>query len=180
DPTASTMRARPTCNGGEGTDWNVIQNWSGTYGGSAKNYDRELRQPVQLLNGEYGAWRTIGLHSEAKDLEKEKAYSEEKFTNILETKMLLAESASDSVCGHFQWIMNSHDNPGRTQPDEGLRMIDKIGPFNHKGLTTVWEQPTDAFHMYRAHHTSPDTDPMVYIVSHTWTDRFKETGSRRT
>lgn len=180
DPTARTMRVITTCNGGEGTDWNVIQNWSGTYGGSAKNYGKELRQPVQLLNGEYGAWRTIGLHSEAKDLEKEKAYSEEKFTSILETKMLLAESAKDSVCGHFQWIMNSHDNPGRTQPDEGLRMIDKIGPFNHKGLTTVWEQPTDAFQMYRAHHTCPDTDPMVYIVSHTWSNRFKETGSRRT
>ena len=180
DPTVRNMRAITTCNGGEGTDWNVIQNWSGTYGGSAKNYDKELKQPVQLLNGEYGAWRTIGLHSEAKDLEKEKAYSEEKFTDILETKMRLAEQSKDSVCGHFQWIMNSHDNPGRTQPDGGLRLIDKIGPFNHKGLTTVWEQPVDAYHMYRAYHTSPATDPMVYIVSHTWTDRFKTTGSRRT
>ena len=28
DPTAQTMRAITTCNGGEGSDWNVIQNWS--------------------------------------------------------------------------------------------------------------------------------------------------------
>lgn len=179
DPTACTMRAITTCNGGEGTDWNVIQNWSGTYGGSARNYGNELTRPEQLLNGEYGAWRTIGLHTENTDLENDKTYSEEKFTDILETKMLLAEAVQDSVCGHFQWIMNSHDNPGRTQPDEGLRMADKIGPFNHKGLTTPWEQPTDAFYMYRAYHTSPDTDPMVYIVSHTWPYRFKNTGSRR-
>ena len=26
DPTAKTMRVITTCNGGEGTDWNVIQN----------------------------------------------------------------------------------------------------------------------------------------------------------
>lgn len=179
DPTARTMRAITTCNGGEGTDWNVIQNWSGTYGGTARNYGNELCRPDQLLNGEYGAWRTIGLHTENKDLEHDKAYSEEKFTDILETKMLLAEAAQDSVCGHFQWIMNSHDNPGRTQPDEALRKADKIGPFNHKGLTTPWEQPTDAYHMYRAYHTNSDTDPMIYIVSHTWANRFKDTGSRR-
>lgn len=179
DPTARTMRAITTCNGGEGTDWNVIQNWSGTYGGSAYNYGNELRSSNQLLNGEYGAWRTIGLHTENKDLDNDKAYSEERFTHILETKMLLAEEEQDSVCGHFQWIMNSHDNPGRIQPDEGLRRTDKIGPFNHKGLTTVWEQPTDAYQMYRAYHTNPDTDPMVYIVSHTWPNRFLDTGSRR-
>lgn len=67
DPTASSMRPITTCNGGSGTDWNVIQNWSGTYGGSAKNYDKELAQPNQLLNGEYGAWRTIGLHATDKN-----------------------------------------------------------------------------------------------------------------
>jgi len=33
DPTASSQRLITTCNGGSGTDWNVIQNWSGTYGG---------------------------------------------------------------------------------------------------------------------------------------------------
>ncbi|MBQ2589754.1 MAG: beta-galactosidase, partial [Prevotella sp.] len=110
DPTATIMRPITTCNGGEGTDWNVIQNWSGTYGGSAENYDKELKQPDQLLNGEYGAWRTIDMHGTDK-------YSEESFTQLLETKARLAESAKDSVCGHFQWLIASHDNPGRVQPD---------------------------------------------------------------
>ncbi len=142
DPTCRDQRAITTCNGGEGTDWNVIQNWSGTYGGSAENYDNELKQPSQLLNGEYGAWRTIDLHGDAK-------YSEESFTKLLETKARLAESAKDSVCGHFQWIFNSHDNPGRVQPDGALRRIDKIGPINYKGLVTSWEEPTPAYYMYR-------------------------------
>ena len=147
DPTCRDQRLITTCNGGEGTDWNVIQNWSGTYGGSAENYDNELKRPEQLLNGEYGAWRTIDLHGDAK-------YSEESFTKLLETKARLAESAKDSVCGHFQWLFTSHDNPGRTQPDGALRRIDKIGPINYKGLATIWEEPTPAYYMYRSRYAS--------------------------
>ena len=153
DPTCRDQRLITTCNGGEGSDWNVIQNWSGTYGGSAENYDNELKRPEQLLNGEYGAWRTIDLHGDAK-------YSEESFTRLLETKARLAESAKDSVCGHFQWLFSSHDNPGRTQPDGALRRIDKIGPINYKGLTTIWEEPTPAYYMYRQRYaTTPDGSP---------------------
>jgi hypothetical protein len=59
DPTARNMRVITTCNGGSGTDWDVVQNWSGTYGGKPENYNRELAQKDQLLNGEYGAWRSI-------------------------------------------------------------------------------------------------------------------------
>ena len=148
DPTASSMRLITTCNGGEGTDWNVVQNWSGTYGGTPDNYDNELKRPDQLLNGEYGAWRTIDLHGSAK-------YSEESFTALLEKKARLAESAKDSVCGHFQWLLTSHDNPGRIQPDGAYRRIDKIGPINYKGLLTIWEEPTTAYDMYRRLTTHP-------------------------
>ncbi|MBR6319497.1 MAG: beta-galactosidase [Prevotella sp.] len=148
DPTASTQRLVTTCNGGEGTDWNVIQNWSGTYGGSAEAYAEELARPDQLLNGEYGAWRTIGLHGSAK-------YSEESFTALLALKDSLARVAfedSIGVCGHFQWLFASHDNPGRVQPDGALRRIDKVGPINYKGLTTIWEEPTTAYYLYRHRH----------------------------
>lgn len=166
DPTAQTMRAITTCNGGEGSDWNVIQNWSGTYGGTADKYDQELKQPNQLLNGEYGAWRTLGfrrsdaekLHAgDAKALSK--AYTEDAFVSLLGKKAMLAESARDSVCGHFQWLFVSHENPGRVQPDEAYRRIDKVGPFNYKGLLTPWEQPTEGFYWYRNHYTKvlPDT-----------------------
>lgn len=166
DPTAQTMRAITTCNGGEGSDWNVIQNWSGTYGGTADQYDQELKQPNQLLNGEYGAWRTLGFRSfdaeklhagDAKALSK--AYTEDVFVSLLGKKAMLAESARDSVCGHFQWLFVSHENPGRVQPDEAYRRIDKVGPFNYKGLLTPWEQPTEGFYWYRNHYTKvqPDT-----------------------
>lgn len=166
DPTAQTMRAITTCNGGEGSDWNVIQNWSGTYGGTADQYNQELKQSNQLLNGEYGAWRTLGFRSS--DAEKlhagdakalSKAYTEDAFVSLLGKKAMLAESAKDSVCGHFQWLFVSHENPGRVQPDEAYRRIDKVGPFNYKGLLTPWEQPTEGFYWYRNHYAKvqPDT-----------------------
>jgi hypothetical protein len=165
DPTCSTMRLVTTCNGGEGTDWNVIQNWSGVYGGNVETYDMELKRADQLLNGEYGAWRTLGNHTA-------KGHGEEQFCGILERKLLKSESVKDSVCGHFQWLLVSHDNPGRRQPDEALRRIDKVGPYNNKGLLSPWEQPTDAYYMYKSHEVSADKDPFVYIIRDGKYDRY--------
>ncbi len=178
DPTARTMRVITTCNGGEGTDWNVIQNWSGTYGGDVTKYANELSQPNQLLNGEYGAWRSIDLHTEPGDFDPNGIWSEDRMCQLMEAKIRLAEQAKDSVCGQFQWIFSSHDNPGRRQPDEAYRKIDKVGPFNYKGLVTPWEEPLDVYYMYRANYVSAAKDPMVYLVSHTWANRF-EKGRRR-
>ncbi len=178
DPTAHTMRVITTCNGGEGTDWNVIQNWSGTYGGDVTKYGRELAQSNQLLNGEYGAWRSIDLHTEPGTFEVNGVWSESRMCQLMETKIRLAEQAKDSVCGQFQWIYSSHDNPGRRQPDEAYRKIDKVGPFNYKGLVTPWEEPLDVYYMYRANYVPAAKDPMVYLVSHTWANRF-EKGRRR-
>lgn len=176
DPTSPSQRLVTTCNGGSGTDWNVIQNWSGTYGGNLDAYADELSRPEQLLNGEYGAWRSIGLHEESAFDAKSKTYSEERACHILETKIRLAEQAKDSVCGQFQWIYSSHDNPGRIQNEEGFREIDRIGPFNYKGLLTPWEEPTDAYYLYRANYANKYKSPMLYVVSHTWTDRWTEAG----
>ena len=180
DPTAQTMRAITTCNGGEGSDWNVIQNWSGTYGGTADKYDQELKQPNQLLNGEYGAWRTLGFRSS--DAEKlhagdakalSKAYTEDAFVSLLGKKAMLAESARDSVCGHFQWLFVSHENPGRVQPDEAYRRIDKVGPFNYKGLLTPWEQPTEGFYWYRNHYTKVQSDTLTSTAADRSRDLLK-------
>lgn len=177
DPTATTMRVITTCNGGEGTDWNVVQNWSGTYGGNLDNYGKELSRSDQLLNGEYGAWRSIGLHTENATA-ADTTWSEDRMCRVMETKIKLAEQSKDSVCGQFQWIYSSHDNPGRRQPDEALRRIDKVGPFNYKGLVTPWEEPCDVYYLYKAAYTPVKREPMVYLVSHTWADRFAA-GRRR-
>ncbi|HTG56354.1 MAG TPA: glycoside hydrolase family 2 TIM barrel-domain containing protein, partial [Niabella sp.] len=51
DPTSASQRLVTTCNGGEGTDWDVPQNWTGTYGGNPDTYGEDLKK--QVLVGEY-------------------------------------------------------------------------------------------------------------------------------
>ena len=173
DPTTSSQRIVTTCNGGEGTDWNVVQNWSGTYGGDPYNYSEELSE--QLLNGEYGAWRTADLHTEGA-FDQDGKLSEDRFAQLMEIKVREAEAVKDNVAGQFNWLFASHENPGRTQNGEGYRELDKVGPVNYKGLFTIWGEPLDAYYMYRANYVSKETSPMVYIVSHNWPNRWEEPG----
>ena len=173
DPTASSQRLITTCNGGSGTDWDVPQNWTGTYGGNPATYAEDVKK--QILIGEYGAWRTIDLHTEGGFVQNG-ILSEDRMTQLMEQKIRLAESAKDSSAGQFFWLLTSHDNPGRVQGGEGVRELDRIGPVNYKGLLTPWEEPTDAFYMYRSNYASKEKEPMVYIVSHTWPNRWMTPG----
>lgn len=173
DPTTSSQRLVTTCNVGTGTDWNVIQNWSGTYGGDPHLYGEEISK--QLLNGEYGAWRTADLHTEG-DFDQNGVYSEDRFNLLMESKIRLAESVSDKCCGQYHWLLFSHENPGRTQGGEGFRELDRLGPVNYKGIISVWGEPLDAYYLYRANYVSNKTEPMVYIVSHSWPDRWVQPG----
>ncbi|MBB1286500.1 DUF4982 domain-containing protein [Flavisolibacter sp. BT320] len=175
DPTASSQRLVTTCNGGSGTDWDVPQNWTGTYGGNPATYSDDLKR--QVLIGEYGAWRTLDLHTEGPFVQNG-AYSEDRMTQLMEMKLRLAEAAKDSAAGHFMWLFTSHDNPGRVQGGEGLRELDRIGPVNYKGLLTPWEEPLDVFYMFRSNYAPKETSPMVYIVSHTWPDRWTKPGKK--
>ena len=173
DPTASSQRLVTTCNGGSGTDWDVPQNWTGTYGGNPATYDADVKK--QVLIGEYGAWRTIDLHTEGGFVQNG-VLSEDRMVQLMEQKVRLAESVKDSSAGHFFWLLTSHDNPGRVQGGEGLRELDRIGPVNYKGLLTPWEEPTDAYYMFRSNYADKNKEPMVYIVSHTWPNRWMKPG----
>lgn len=181
DPTASTVRLIVTCNGGEGTDWNVPQNWSGTYGGDPDKFGTELA--AQGLVGEYGGWRSLELHDEAPHAAVPPT-SEQHFAGLMQTKARLADTVADRAVGHFQWLLYTHENPGRpmradgTQIWDGVRALDHIGPANNKGLFTQWGEPTDAFYMYRARNVAASVAPMVYIVSHSWPDRWRGAAAR--
>jgi len=173
DPTASSQRLITTCNGGSGTDWDVPQNWTGTYGGDPTTYASDIKK--QVLIGEYGAWRMLDLHTEG-GFEQNGVLSEDRMVQLMEQKIRLAESVKESCAGQFFWLLTSHDNPGRVQGGEGFRELDRIGPVNYKGLLTSWEEPTDAFYMFRSNYAPKETDPMVYIVSHTWPNRWIKPG----
>lgn len=173
DPTASSQRLVTTCNGGTGTDWDVPQNWTGTYGGDPNTYAKDVKK--QVLIGEYGAWRTLDLHTEGPFVQNG-VLSEDRMTLLMEQKVRLAESVKDSSAGQFFWLLTSHDNPGRVQGGEGLRELDRVGPVNYKGLLTPWEEPLDVFYMFRSNYASKNKQPMVYIVSHTWPSRWIKPG----
>jgi hypothetical protein len=188
DPTASLQRPVTTCNGGEGTDWDVPQNWTGTYGGDPATYAADLKR--QVLVGEYGAWRTADLHTEGPFVARG-PYSEERMDQLMAMKLDAADSVRQDAAGQFFWLFASHDNPGRVQGGEGWRDMDRIGPVNYKGLLTEWGEPLDAYYLFRAHLTRargvtapaagpalavPAAGPMVYIASHTWPDRWRSPG----
>jgi beta-galactosidase len=175
DPTTSSQRLVTTCNGGSGTDWDVPQNWTGTYGGNPATYSQDIKR--QIFIGEYGAWRTLDLHTEGPFVQNG-AYSEERMTRLMEMKVRLAEGAKDSTAGHIMWLFTSHDNPGRVQGGEGYRELDRIGPVNYKGLLTPWEEPLDVYYMYRSNYAPKQKEPMVYIASHTWPNRWTTTGKK--
>lgn len=175
DPTASSQRKITTCNGGRGTDWDVPQNWSGTYGGDPLKYGSDLQK--ELLVGEYGGWRSLDLHTGGSFLQTN-ILSEDRVVQLLETKVRLADSVKNSVAGQFAWLLYSHENPGRIQGGEGLRELDRVGPVNYKGLFTIWGQPTDAFYMYRSNFADKVKEPMVYIASHTWPNRWLNPGKK--
>jgi beta-galactosidase len=173
DPTASIQRPVTTCNGGKGTDWDVPQNWTGTYGGNPLTYADDLKK--QILVGEYGAWRSLELHTEGPFVANGPV-SEDRMTQLMETKVRLAEAAKNQVAGQYHWLLYSHENPGRTQGGEGYRELDRVGPINFKGLFTPWGQPLDVFYMFRANYADKYKEPMAYIVSHTWPNRWVSPG----
>ncbi len=180
DPTASEQRLVTTCNGGEGTDWNVPQNWSGTYGGDPGRYGDEVVK--QALVGEYGAWRSLGLHAEAPY--GERPFSEDRMAALMQKKARLADGVADRSVGQFHWLLASHENPGRpmrsdgTQIWDGVRELDHVGPANNKGLMTLWGEPLDVYYMFRARQVPRSVAPVVYIISHTWPDRWSTPGVR--
>jgi len=195
DPTASLQRPVVVCSqssprGGPipdwprayGGDWNVPQNWSGTYGGDPRLYARELTQ--QRFVAEYGAWRSLGYHREG-PFEQKGPLTEDRMTQLLEMKVRAAESVRDRVCGQLVWLFSTHENPGRRigphgeQLFDGSDPLDHVGPANNKGLLTLWGEPTDAYYMYRANYAPAATQPMVVIASHSWPDRWSAPGRKR-
>ena len=175
DHTASSQRKVTTCNGGKGTDWDVPQNWTGTYGGNPLTYGEDLKK--QILVGEYGAWRSLEMHTEGPFVANG-ALSEDRMAQLMETKVRLADSVKNEVAGQYHWLLYSHENPGRIQGGEGLRELDRVGPINYKGLFTPWGQPLDVFYMFRSNYAPKDKEPMVYIVSHTWPNRWLKPGKK--
>ena len=191
DPICPSQRLRVNCKG-QGSDWNIPQEWSGQYGGDYHKYypsnpaDRKLG-PGSLI-GEYGCARRIGDHIEPSMVTSGKdnidgiarKTSETYVCDLHEHKIRRGETMyRNEFCGHFLWSLVSFSNPGRSGREKEGGGDDAIGPINNKGLLTIYRRPADAFYLYKALYTTDKKDPpFVYIVSHTWPDRWKTAGKK--
>jgi beta-galactosidase len=159
---------RPTT----GCNWKLVSNhskvdvyspqeWSGWYGGNYVSYN-----PTQLI-GEYGADAGINVHKENGGANSD--WSQEYQCRLLEYKVSKGEQNADECPGHCVWIAFDFASP---RTDRTIAKGNTIDYMNQKGLFTHDRIPKDAYYFYKSFQTSGKTAPMVYIVSHTWLDRW--------
>jgi beta-galactosidase len=151
------------------------QDWSGWYGGEINNY-----KPNSII-GEYGADVHFPNHTEEKfDIaknyqaaQKPGFWSQEYGALLHEYKVSMGESTKENFPGHCVWVAFDFASP-RTD-----RTTNPIPYMNQKGLV-MHDHKTkkDAYYFYQSMYRIPDEFPMVYIVSHSWTDRWKEPGKK--
>jgi beta-galactosidase len=143
------------------------QDWSGWYGGVYTGYN-----PSGLI-GEYGADADITIHKETGVLDD---WSQEYQCRLIEYKVSKGEKVSGSCPGQCVWIAFDFASP---------RADRVIGPnsntinyMNQKGIFTHDRKAKDAYYFYKSFQTSAASAPMVYIVSHTWLNRWTAAGAK--
>ncbi len=143
------------------------QDWTGWYSGVYTSYN-----PSSLI-GEYGADADISTHKETGVLLD---WSQEYQCRLLEYKVSKGESVAAAYPGHCVWISFDFASPRQDRvigPNSNT-----INYMNQKGLFTHDRKPKDAFYFYKSFQTSGKTAPMVYIVSHTWLNRWTAAGAK--
>jgi beta-galactosidase len=147
------------------------QDWNGWYNAEIVKY-----KPTNVI-GEYGADMHYPYHSDQKfDINtnygaggRPDFWSQEYGCWMLEYKVAYGESHADQFPGHFVWIAFDFASP---RVDRGKNPIPYM---NQKGLV-LHDHKTkkDAYYFYQSTFRTADDYPMVYIVSHSWTDRWSE------
>jgi beta-galactosidase len=149
------------------------QDWSGWYSGNIADYN-----PNSII-GEYGADMHLTNHSEEKfdiktnynPAQKPDFWSQEYGSLVHEYKVSYGEAHKEQFPGHFAWVAFDFASP---RVDRGSNPI----PFmNQKGLV-MHDHKTkkDAYYFYQSMYREAKDLPLVYIVSPTWSDRWKEPG----
>ena len=151
------------------------QEWSGWYEGLLSNY-----KPRDII-GEYGADTHITNHSDEKfrldsnyhAAQKPAFWSQEYGAFVHEYKVSVGESSRDLFPGHCVWVAFDFASP------RADRMANPIPFMNQKGLI-LHDHKTkkDVYYFYQSTYRSAAELPMVYIVSHSWTDRWTEIGKK--
>ncbi len=148
------------------------QDWSGWYGNKTP-----IEYSPSSIIGEYGADMHIPKHTEEKfhidssyvmgnNLDQ---WSQEFGCFLHEVKVSKGFEQKENFPGHCVWVGFDFASPriGRDQ--------NPIPNMNQKGLVSHDRKiKKDAYYFYQSMYRSAKDYPMLYIVSHTWTDRWAE------
>jgi beta-galactosidase len=117
-----------------------------------------------LIISEYGAGMKLGQHTE----QPQRFDFSEEWGCLFHESYLKQINDRPFLAGGTIWVafdFGSQDR--RTGP---------IPYLNEKGVYDFYRQPKDVFYLYASQWTRK---PMVYIVSHTWTERFGKPGESK-
>jgi beta-galactosidase len=161
---------RPTT----GCNWKLASNqaivdayapqiWSGWYGGTYTGYN-----PTQLI-GEYGADAALDHHKEP-GTQVQGDWSQEYQCLLHEAYVAQGEARKTQFPGHCAWILADFASPRSDRTKAAGNTIDYM---NQKGLMLYDHvTPKDVYYFYQSFYTIGAKKPMVYIVSHTWLNRW--------
>jgi beta-galactosidase len=140
------------------------QDWQGWYGGVYQNY-----APTSLI-GEYGADAAIERHKEPGS-QAMNDWSQEYQCLLHEAFVSRGESRKTQFPGHCTWILADFGSPRSDRVINGGG--NTIDYMNQKGLLLHDHvTPKDVYYFYQSFYTDGAKAPMVYIVSHTWKNRW--------
>jgi len=167
--------------------------WSGWYAGVYTNYEKTLDQNIQkyprFLHMEYGGASHVGRHTETpisgtgifneddweevsnqvgiKNIAKEGDWTENYIVDLFDWYLTVTEN-KDNLTGNAQWAFKDFGTP--------LRPENSIPYINQKGLVDRAGNPKDAYYVFKSYWSE---EPVIYIESHTWTERQGPSGKSR-
>ena len=151
------------------------QDWAGWYSRSIDQYN-----PNSII-GEYGADVHYPNHTDEKfDItqnynaaQKTDMWSQEYGALLQEYKVSLGEENFEQFPGHCVWVSFDFASPRVERGTNPLPFMNQKGLIMHDHKTK-----TDVYYFYQSTYRSAKDYPMVYIVSHSWKDRWKEPGKK--
>ena len=137
--------------------YNVYANWN--HGEIEQEIDaaRRMRPDKPMMIGEYGLDIERGRHTDAP---KHRDFSEE-YACLYHETFWKAIMVRPYLAGSLIWVACDFGAEQRVKNQT-------IRHMNQKGILTFDRQPKDVSQFYRSQWSA---EPMVYIVSHTWTSR---------
>lgn len=167
--------------------------WSGWYAGVYQNYEKTLEENrkkyPQFLHMEYGGSSHVGRHTEQpiddmeglddanwaevanqshiQSIAKSGDWSENYMVDLFDWYLNVSENL-DWFAGNAQWAFKDFGTP--------LRPENSIPYLNQKGLTDRAGNPKDAFYVFQSYWSE---EPMIYIESKTWTERYGDKGESK-